>query len=95
MGDEEDVASAEGAEEEAAAAPPKRSAVDDALSQIPGLAESLDRTSAARRQPAGDEADEEEGDEEAAPARPAQQDSAAVQAALDQIPGLRDSLGRE
>lgn len=89
--------------DEAAGAPRTSSdsaAVEAALSQIPGLAESMQpRASQAH---AGEEGAGEEGagDQEqqdpgfGASAREAPPDSEAVQAALSQIPGLKEQMGR-
>lgn len=75
--------------------PPASSAVDEALKSIPGLAASVpskERPGAIDYlgQPtSGDETDHEV----AAGEREKPEDSDAVQAALNQIPGLKDRLG--
>ncbi|MDQ4149118.1 MAG: hypothetical protein M3164_03880 [Actinomycetota bacterium] len=75
-------------EEPAAASAGEPDSVDAALSQIPGLAESV---AAVRSGPAPG-AGEQEGEEGEVPVPPRSgvEDTPSVQAALDQIPELRD-----
>lgn len=88
------------AEEHKAAAPRASNdspAVEAALGQIPGLAESMESRA---WQPAAGEEDTGEQEQQrqdpgfGASAREAPPDSEAVQAALSQIPGLKEQMGR-
>ena len=95
MEEQEGTGQAEGTEGQAQ---PPGSTVDEALSQIPGLSESMEDQSAAR---SGAGSVVAEADAEAAPPPPPTPppapeggDSDTVQSALDEIPGLRDSLGQ-
>ncbi len=86
MEDQEGAAPEQGMEEEAAGSGGQSSAVDEAMSQIPGLAESL-QTEAAARQAGGAQQQGgglPEGDER-------MDDS--VDEAMDQMPELREDTG--
>lgn len=86
MEHQEGAAPEEGMQEEAAGSAGQSSAVDDAMSQMPGLAESLQSQAAARQAggvqgqggelPAGDE-----------------QMNDSVDEAMEEMPELRDKLG--
>ena len=65
--------------------------IEEAMSQIPGLRESLQ---AHKPEPTGvDYFAETPGDDPSVAKRQTVEDSEAVQAALDKIPGLRKKLG--
>lgn len=74
--------------------PPDSSAVEEALNKIPGLADRVGSGPDSESEPEKektDEADEEQQPQGVAPQeREPVEDSEAVQAALNQIPGLKD-----
>ncbi len=81
----------EGAEEEAptAAGSGQSSTIDEAMTQIPGLAESLQSQTAARQ--AGRAQGQAEGPDELAAGDEQMEDS--VDEALEEMPELREQLG--
>ncbi|MEX2587587.1 MAG: hypothetical protein WD602_06285 [Actinomycetota bacterium] len=75
--------------------PPDSSAVEEALNKIPGLADKVGSEPKAEETDSlsSDEPAEEQEPEGVAAEHPDVEDSDAVQAALNQIPGLKDKLG--
>jgi hypothetical protein len=80
------------ADEEEAPDTEAPSAVDAAFSGMPGLRESMQQGQQPPAAPA--ETGEGGGDTPEAPSRRQVEDSEAVTEALNQIPGLRDQMGR-
>ena len=67
-------------------------AVESAFSGMPGLRENTEQRPAPTAPPNAGEA-EDQADSFAAPQKPQVEDSEAVNEALNQMPGLRDSIG--